>query len=89
MKNVLAESFLNKVLRFLFMLIRREPKKFLVIGKSLTPICFKNIKRLPVSYTSNQKTWTTFRIIEDELGKWDKELTFKQKSFIFVEPIQN
>ena len=29
----------------------------LVIGKSANPRCFKNIKKLPLSYESNKKAW--------------------------------
>ena len=60
-----------------------EKRKLSVIGKSLHPRCFKNIKKLPVSYTANKKAWMTSSIFEDELRKWDTELSSKTEKFYF------
>ncbi|CAH0718928.1 unnamed protein product, partial [Brenthis ino] len=51
-----------------------EKRKFLVIGKSKNPRCFKNIKQLPVSYKANKSAWMTSQIFEEEVRKWDAEL---------------
>jgi hypothetical protein len=36
-----------------------DKKRFFVIGKSQTPRCFKNVKKLPVEYAANKKAWMT------------------------------
>ena len=36
-----------------------EKLPLMVIGKSLKPRCFKNVKNLPVEYTANKKAWVT------------------------------
>lgn len=53
-------------------------RKLLVIGKSKSPRCFKNIKRLPVNYKANKSAWMTSQIFEEELRKWDSELKGKK-----------
>ena len=42
-------------------------QKLLVIGKSKTPRCFKNVKNLTVDYKSNKKVWMTGDIFSDWL----------------------
>jgi hypothetical protein len=39
-----------------------DKKRLFVIGKSRTPHCFKNVKKLPVEYAANKKAWTTSNI---------------------------
>ncbi|CAH0725646.1 unnamed protein product, partial [Brenthis ino] len=51
-----------------------EKRKLLVIGKSKSPRCFKNIKQLPVTYKANKSAWMTSQIFEEEVRKWDAEL---------------
>lgn len=43
-----------------------EKLKPFVIGKSLKPRCFKNIKvsKLPVTYTANKKAWMISKLFE-------------------------
>jgi hypothetical protein len=53
-------------------------RKLLVIGKSKNPSCFKNIKRLPVTYKANKSAWMTSTIFEEEIRKWDSEFTYKK-----------
>jgi hypothetical protein len=53
-------------------------RKLLVIGKSKNPCCFKNIKRLPVTYKANKSAWMTSTIFEEEIIKWDSELMGKK-----------
>ncbi|VVC42922.1 DDE superfamily endonuclease domain, partial [Cinara cedri] len=55
----------------------------LVIGKSKTPRCFKNVKNLRVDYKSNKKAWMTGDIISDSLKEWDKQLV-KEKRHILL-----
>jgi hypothetical protein len=43
--------------------------KFLVIVKSQKPMCFKNVKSLPVQYFDNKKTWMTSVVFETWLLK--------------------
>lgn len=61
-----------------------EKRKLLVIGKSAKPRCFKNVKKLPVNYTANKKSWMTSVIFEEELRKWDKELASKKRKIILL-----
>jgi hypothetical protein len=53
-------------------------KKLLVIGKSKNLRCFKNIKRLPVTYKANKSAWMTSTIFEEKIRKWDSKLTGKK-----------
>jgi hypothetical protein len=40
---------------------------FIVIGKSAKSQCFKNVKKLPVTYYANSKVWMTSEIFRDFL----------------------
>lgn len=63
-----------------------EKRKLLVIGKSANPRCFKNVKRLPVSYTANKRAWMTSEIFEKELRSWDIQLrAVKRKILLLVD----
>nr|XP_026498686.1 tigger transposable element-derived protein 4-like [Vanessa tameamea] len=53
-------------------------KKFLVIGKSKKPRCFKLVRSLPVTYENNVKSWMISEIFERWLRDWDAELKSKQ-----------
>lgn len=55
-----------------------EKPKSLVIGISKHPLCFKNVKTLPIDFRMNCKAWMIYAIFEAELRKWDGELR-KQK----------
>ena len=41
-----------------------------VVGKAITPRCFKNIKQLPSWYRSQKKSWMT----GDRCGEWIRKL---------------
>lgn len=60
-----------------------DKKRLLIIGKSKSPRCFKNIHRLPVDYDFNKKAWMTSLIFEQFLRKWDADLG-KQKRRILL-----
>ncbi|XP_066152124.1 tigger transposable element-derived protein 4-like [Euwallacea fornicatus] len=53
-----------------------EKKKLTVIGKSVSPKCFKNtnVNNLPVTYFANDRAWMTAEIFKNILEDWDKEL---------------
>ncbi|XP_030047942.1 tigger transposable element-derived protein 4-like [Microcaecilia unicolor] len=48
----------------------------LVIGKSKQPRCFKNVKRLPVSYRANANSWMT----GDLWKQWLKDLNTRMRA---------
>ena len=48
--------------------------ELLVIGKSVKPRCFKNVKNLPCTYKANKKAWMTTRIFDEWLVKLDKKM---------------
>jgi hypothetical protein len=52
-----------------------ERNKLVVIGKSKNPRCFKNIKKLPVTYYNNRKAWMASEIWDLMLLSWDNKLT--------------
>lgn len=54
----------------------------LVIGKSLKPRCFKNVKSLPVTYRNNQKAWMTSMLFEEFLLDWDRKLEAENRKII-------
>lgn len=57
-----------------------------VIGKSLKPRCFKNVKTFPTEYTANSRAWMTGIIFREWLQKWDNELTKKKKrALLFID----
>lgn len=61
-----------------------EKRRLLVIGKSRNPRCFKNVKRLPVSYEANRKSWMTSEIFSKELREWDDELRRKKRKVLLL-----
>lgn len=63
-----------------------EKSDLLVIGKSKKPRCFKNVKKLPVSYDANTSAWMTSSIFREWLVTWDKELQLiKRKILLLVD----
>jgi hypothetical protein len=52
-----------------------ERLPLLIIGKFAKPRCFKNVKKLPVEYYANKRSWMTSSIWNDWLLKWDSKLT--------------
>lgn len=61
-----------------------EKRKLLVIGKSKSPRCFKNIKKLPVNYQANKKAWMTSEIFTSELRQWDYNLRRANRKIILL-----
>ena len=45
-----------------------------VIGKSADPLCFRGIKKLPVTYKSNGNFWTTATILQEWLECFDARM---------------
>jgi len=56
----------------------------LVIGRSKTPRCFKNIKSLPVDYEFNKKAWMTGHLFEKWLMKLDDRFTEEKRNVLFI-----
>lgn len=61
-----------------------EKRKLTVIGKSLKPRCFKNVKKLPVNYKANQKSWMTSKVFEEELRQWDNDLWKTKRKIVLL-----
>lgn len=63
-----------------------EKRKLTVIGNSQKPRCFKNVKKLPVNYKANRKSWMTADLFEEELRQWDSDLlTTKRKIVLLID----
>ena len=56
-----------------------EKLPLFVIGKSIKPRCFKNVKTLPVEYTANKKAWMVATTFTDWLLKSDKRFFTRKK----------
>lgn len=56
----------------------------LVIGKSLKPRCFKNVKSLPVEYKANKNAWMTSKLFSEWLQKIDKEMNKRKKNIVLL-----
>jgi hypothetical protein len=52
-----------------------DKKRLFVIGKSQTPHCFKNVKKLPVEYAANKKAWMTSDIFQQYISKWGSRVS--------------
>ena len=61
-----------------------EKLELLVIGKFQNPICFKNVKKLPVEYLANKKAWMTSDIFEDWLRKLDKKFAREGRKVLML-----
>jgi hypothetical protein len=63
-----------------------EKFKPLVIGKSKNPRCFKKVKKLPVDYHANKRSWMTSSIFLDCLANLNKVMRkSNRKVLLFVE----
>ena len=63
-----------------------EKLPLFVIGKSIKPRCFKNVKTLPVEYTANKKAWMVATTFTDWLLKSVKRfLREKRKVAIIID----
>jgi DDE superfamily endonuclease/Tc5 transposase DNA-binding domain len=63
-----------------------EKCELLVIGKSRSPRCFKNVRSLPVQYEANKNAWMTSVLFEKWLLKLDEQFLAQQRSvLLFVD----
>ncbi|KAH3740027.1 hypothetical protein DPMN_046722 [Dreissena polymorpha] len=51
----------------------------LVLGKSKAPICFKNVKSLPVRYASIKRAWMTSSVFQEWVHKLDDTMATAAK----------
>lgn len=58
--------------------------KPVVIGKSLKPRCFSNVKSLPVIYRANSKAWMTSTIWEETMRIFDKKFCSQKREVVFI-----
>ncbi|CAC5416811.1 Tigger transposable element-derived protein 4 [Mytilus coruscus] len=58
--------------------------EILVIGKSVNPRCFKNVKTLPTQYEANKKAWMTSEIFSNWLNKLDKKFLLQQRKVAMI-----
>ncbi|XP_035207903.1 tigger transposable element-derived protein 4-like [Stegodyphus dumicola] len=61
-----------------------EKLPLLLIGKSKTPRCFKDVKSFPLEYRSNKNAWMTSTIFEDYVRKLDLVFHYKQRKVLFL-----
>lgn len=63
-----------------------EKLKPFVIGKSLKPRCFKNVKmkELPVIYTANKKAWMTSKLFEDWVMSVNEDMKKDNRSILLI-----
>ncbi len=60
--------------------------RLLVIGKSRSPRCFKNVKSFPVDYVSQSRAWMTAELFTDWLKNLDQYFGRKKKKvLLFVD----
>lgn len=60
-----------------------EKLKLMVIGKSKSPRCFKNIRSLPIIYRSNRRAWMTGEIFERYMLELDEKFTVENRKVLF------
>ncbi|CAC5399120.1 Receptor-type tyrosine-protein phosphatase T,Tyrosine-protein phosphatase non-receptor type 22,Receptor-type tyrosine-protein phosphatase kappa,Receptor-type tyrosine-protein phosphatase F,Tyrosine-protein phosphatase 99A,Tyrosine-protein phosphatase Lar,Receptor-type tyrosine-protein phosphatase alpha,Receptor-type tyrosine-protein phosphatase epsilon,Receptor-type tyrosine-protein phosphatase gamma,Receptor-type tyrosine-protein phosphatase N2,Receptor-type tyrosine-protein phosphatase U,Receptor-type ty len=58
--------------------------EILVIGKSVNPRCFKNVKTLPTQYEANKKAWMTSEIFINWINKLDKKFLRQQRKVAMI-----
>lgn len=63
-----------------------EKLKPLVIGKSLKPRCFKNVKvdKLPVTYKANKKAWMTSGIFEEWVDSVNDQMKKENRKILLI-----
>ena len=67
-------------------MVGSEKFPLLVIGKYQNPRCFKNIRSLPVCYTSNKRAWMTSDIFEEYMRNLDKKFANEdRKVLMFID----
>ncbi|XP_064461630.1 tigger transposable element-derived protein 4-like [Ornithodoros turicata] len=58
--------------------------KLLVIGKSKSPRCFKNVRTLPATYAANSKAWMTQALFEQWLRDMDRCFARQKRNVLFL-----
>lgn len=58
-------------------------KKKKIFGKAKKPICFKDIKSLPIKCFGNQKAWTS-AIFRKKRFEWDSIFIKRKRNIWFV-----
>lgn len=61
-----------------------EKLKPWVIGKSLNPRCFKNVKSLPCEYRANKRAWMTHNIFEEWLLDIEKKMKLEKRKILLL-----
>lgn len=61
-----------------------EKLKFVLIGKSAKPRCFRGVKNLPLTYYSNKKAWMTSELFEKWLLNLDKQFLLQNRKVLFL-----
>jgi hypothetical protein len=54
----------------------------IMVGKSMKPCCFKNIKKLPVKYYANKKAWMTTTIFTEFLRALDASMGVQSRNIL-------
>jgi hypothetical protein len=54
----------------------------IMVGKSMKPHCFKNIKKLPVKYYANKKVWMTTTIFTEFLRALDASMGVQGRNIL-------
>ncbi|KAM7296881.1 tigger transposable element-derived protein 6-like, partial [Ixodes scapularis] len=61
-----------------------EKLTLLVIGKSMKPRCFKNIRTLPTDYEANRKAWMTGELFKKRLKKLDRKFELSNRQVLLI-----
>ncbi|XP_056658750.1 tigger transposable element-derived protein 4 [Monodelphis domestica] len=65
-----------------------EKLPLLVIGKKKNPLCFKNVKSLPVDYEANKMAWMTPEVFELWMQKLDEKFQAqKRRVVVFLDSL--
>ncbi|GBM04826.1 Tigger transposable element-derived protein 4 [Araneus ventricosus] len=85
-KSALLEKQANQRLTLLLgaNMSGNEKLKPLVIGKSKTPRCFKNVKSLPVEYEANSNAWVTTKIQKRHIRKLNSQFSRQKRNVAII-----
>ena len=61
-----------------------DKMQIVVIGKSMNPRCFKNVKHLPVDYYANSKAWMTSDIFSKWIKKVDRTMRIQGRKIVLL-----
>lgn len=61
-----------------------EKLRPLIIGKSIKPRCFKNVKFFPCEYAANNSAWISAKIFSQWLIKLDKTMQSKNRKILLI-----